>query len=46
MEKRLMTLAAGVLLSTGKALAQSHISGKVTSAEDGERVIRATVKVV
>ena len=46
MEKRLMTLAAGVLLSTGMALAQSHISGKVTSAEDGEPVIGATVKVV
>ena len=45
MEKRLMTLAAGVLLSTGVALAQSHISGKVTSAEDGEPVIGATVKV-
>lgn len=46
MEKRLMTLAAGVLLSTGMALAQSHISGKVTSAEDGEPIIGATVKVV
>ena len=41
-----MTLAAGVLLSTGVALAQSHISGKVTSAEDGEPVIGASVKVV
>ena len=46
MEKRLMTFAAGVLLSTGVALAQSNISGKVTSAEDGEPVIGASVKVV
>lgn len=46
MEKRLMTLAAGVLLSTGMALAQSHISGKVTSAEDGLPVMGASVKVV
>ena len=46
MEKRLMTLAASVLLSTGVALAQSHITGKVTSAEDGEPVIGATIKVV
>ena len=41
-----MTLAAGVLLSTGVALAQSRISGKVVSSEDGEPVIGATVKVV
>lgn len=46
MEKRLMTLAAGVLLSTGVALAQSRISGKVVSSEDGEPVIGASVKVV
>ena len=46
MEKRLMTLAAGVLLSTGMALAQSHISSKVTSAEDGLPVMGASVKVV
>ena len=46
MEKRLMTFAAGVLLSTGVALAQSHISGQVTSSEDGSPVIGASVKVV
>ena len=46
MEKRLMTLAAGVLLSTGVALAQSQVSGRVVSAEDGEPVIGASVKVV
>ena len=46
MEKRLMTLAAGVLLSTGVALAQSQVSGKVTSTEDGLPVIGASVKVV
>ena len=41
-----MTLAAGVLLSTGVALAQSQVSGKVTSTEDGLPVIGASVKVV
>ena len=46
MEKRLMTLAASVLLSTGVALAQSNITGKVTSSEDGEPVVGASVKVV
>ena len=46
MEKRLMTLAASVLLSTGVALAQSQVSGKVTSTEDGQPVIGASVKVV
>ena len=46
MEKRLMTLAAGVLLSTGVALAQSQVSGKVTSTEDGLPVIGASIKVV
>ena len=46
MEKRIMTVAAGILLSAGVAMAQSHVSGKVTSAEDGEPVVGATVKVV
>ena len=46
MEKRLMTLAASVLLTTGVALAQSNITGKVTSSEDGEPVVGASVKVV
>lgn len=46
MEKRIMTFIACLFLSIGMALAQTHVSGKVTSAEDGEPVIGATVKVV
>lgn len=41
-----MTFVACLFLSIGMALAQSRISGKVTSAEDGQPVIGATVKVV
>ena len=46
MEKRLMTFIACLFLSIGMALAQTQISGQVTSAEDGEPIIGATVKVV
>ena len=46
MEKRLMTFIACLFLSIGMALAQTHVSGQVTSSEDGEPVIGATVKVV
>ncbi|WP_295366444.1 hypothetical protein [uncultured Prevotella sp.] len=46
MEKRIMTFVACLFLSIGMALAQSRVSGKVTSAEDGQPVIGATVKVV
>ena len=46
MEKRIMTFVACLFLSIGMALAQSRISGKVTSAEDGHPVVGATVKVV
>ncbi len=45
MDKRLMTLVAGLTLSTGMAFAQSQISGKVTSSEDGSPVIGASIKV-
>ncbi len=45
MEKRLMTMVAGVALSTSFAFAQSQISGKVTASEDGSPVIGASVKV-
>ena len=41
-----MTFVACLFLSIGMALAQSRISGKVTSAEDGQPVVGATVKVV
>lgn len=46
MEKRIMTFVACLFLSIGMALAQSRVSGKVTSSEDGQPVIGATVKVV
>ena len=41
-----MTFVACLFLSIGMALAQSQVSGKVTSAEDGHPVVGATVKVV
>ena len=46
MEKRIMTFIACLFLSIGMALAQTHVSGQVPSAEDGEPIIGATVKVV
>ena len=46
MEKRIMTFVACLFLSIGMALAQSRVSGKVTSAEDGQPIVGATVKVV
>ena len=46
MEKRLMTFIACLFLSIGMALAQTHVSGQVTSSEDGEPIIGASVKVV
>ena len=45
MEKRLMTVAAAIVVSTSMAFAQSQISGKVTSSEDGSPVIGASIKV-
>lgn len=46
MEKRLVTFIACLFLSLGMALAQSQVSGKVTSSEDGLPVVGAAVKVV
>ena len=40
-----MTVAAAIAVSTSMAFAQSQISGKVTSAEDGSPVIGASIKV-
>lgn len=40
-----MMFLAGLFLSIGMAFAQTQVSGKVTSAEDGTPVIGATVKV-
>lgn len=45
MKKRLMMFLAGLFLSLGTVLAQTQVSGKVTSAEDGSPLIGATVKV-
>ena len=41
-----MTFIACLFLSIGMALAQTHVSGQVTSSEDGEPIIGASVKVV
>ncbi len=46
MEKRLMTFIACLFLSIGMALAQSHVSGTVTSSEDGSPIVGASVKVL
>ena len=46
MEKRLMTFLACLFLSLGMALAQTQVSGTVTSEEDGSPVIGASIKVV
>lgn len=45
MEKRLLMFLVGLFLSIGTMLAQTQISGKVTSSEDGTAVIGASVKV-
>ena len=45
MEKRLMTAVAAIAVSTSMAFAQSQISGKVTSSDDGEPVVGASIKV-
>ena len=46
MEKRLTMIFAALFLCIGMALAQTKVSGTVTSAEDGEPVVGASVKVV
>ena len=46
MEKRLSMLLATLFLCIGMVLAQTKVSGVVTSAEDGEPVVGASVKVV
>lgn len=46
MEKRLTMLLASLFLAVGMALAQTQVSGCVTSSEDGEPVIGASIKVV
>lgn len=46
MVKRLTMLMGGLVLSTGMALAQTTVTGKVVSQEDGEPVIGASVRIV
>ena len=46
MVKRLTMLMGGLVLSTGIALAQTTVTGKVVSQEDGEPVIGASVRIV
>ena len=46
MEKRLTMFLACLFLSFGMAMAQAQVSGVVTSAEDGQPVIGASIKVV
>jgi TonB-linked SusC/RagA family outer membrane protein len=46
MEKRLTMVLACLFLSIGMALAQTKVSGVVTSSEDGGPIIGASVKVV
>ena len=45
MVKRLTMLMGGLVLSTGMALAQTTVTGKVVSQEDGEPVIGASIKI-
>ncbi len=45
MAKRLTMLMGGLVLSTGMALAQTTVTGKVVSQDDGEPVIGASVKI-
>lgn len=46
MGKRFLVFVASVFLYVGTAMAQTQVSGKVTSSEDGQPVVGATVKVV
>lgn len=46
MTKKLTMLMEGLVLSIGMALAQTTVTGKVVSQEDGEPVIGASVRIV
>lgn len=46
MVKRLTMILVGLFLLMGTALAQTSAKGSITSAEDGEPVIGASIKVV
>ena len=45
MTKRLTMFMGGLILSTSMALAQTTVTGKVVSQEDGEPVIGASIKI-
>ncbi len=45
MNKKLAMIFAGQILAAGTAMAQSQFTGKVVSADDGEPVVGATVRV-
>ena len=45
MEKRIKMLFACLFLFVVMAMAQTKVSGKVVSSEDGEPVVGATVKI-
>lgn len=45
MEKRIKLLLACLFLVVGGAIAQTRVSGKVVSSDDGEPVVGATVKI-
>ena len=45
MVKRLTMVMGGLILGTGMALAQTAVTGKVVSQEDGEPVIGASIKI-
>ena len=46
MKKRLTMILACLFLTVGVALAQMRVTGTVTSSEDGEPIVGASVKVV
>ena len=46
MNKRLTMILASLFLFVGMAMAQMRVTGVVTSSEDGEPVVGASVKVV
>lgn len=45
-DKKTNHVNGGLVLSTGMALAQTAVTGKVTSADDGSPVVGASIKVV
>ena len=46
MMKRIAMLMGGVILSCGVAFAQTSVTGKVTSSDDGEPVVGASVRII